>query len=143
MGRQEEQIAHASNIITPVIARKTARQRLIRTSFTIYEFATDTQQHQLSGKPMYRQERQGALSPVNGQPIHVHGRRVEEIQQPVVTARDESQGAHDAADPKQVLAGTDLGRLGAHPLSATSRGGPAGNQEVAENSVPRDIISVC
>ena len=42
VGRQEEQIAHASNIITPVIARKTARQRLIRTRFTIYEFATDT-----------------------------------------------------------------------------------------------------
>ena len=41
VGRQEEQIAHASNIITPVIARKTARQRLIRTRFTIYEFATD------------------------------------------------------------------------------------------------------
>ncbi len=40
VGRQEEQIAHASNIITPVIARKTARQRLIRTRFTIYEFAT-------------------------------------------------------------------------------------------------------
>ena len=39
--RQEEQIAHASNIITPVIARKTARQRLIRARFTIYEFATD------------------------------------------------------------------------------------------------------
>ena len=41
MGRQEEQIAHASNIITPAIARKTARQRLIRTRFAIYEFATD------------------------------------------------------------------------------------------------------
>ena len=41
VGRQEEQIAHASNIITPVIAHKTARQRLIRTRFAIYEFATD------------------------------------------------------------------------------------------------------
>src|ERR1700692_2497971 len=41
-GRQEEQIAHASNIITPVIAHKTARQRLIRARFTIYEFATDS-----------------------------------------------------------------------------------------------------
>jgi hypothetical protein len=39
--RQEERIAHGSNIITPVIARKTARQRLIRARFTIYEFATD------------------------------------------------------------------------------------------------------
>jgi hypothetical protein len=41
VGRQEEQIAHASNIVTPVIACKTAQQRLIRTRFTIYEFATD------------------------------------------------------------------------------------------------------
>src|ERR1700730_13438846 len=47
VGRQEEQIAHASNIITPVIAHKTARQRLIRTRFTIYEFATDSLRHPL------------------------------------------------------------------------------------------------
>jgi len=54
VGRQEEQIAHASNIITPVIARKTARQRLIRTRFTIYEFATDrsgVRTHKVSVSP--------------------------------------------------------------------------------------------
>jgi hypothetical protein len=38
------------------------------------------QQHQLAGKPMYRQERHGTLCPMNRQPIHIHGRGVEEIQ---------------------------------------------------------------
>jgi hypothetical protein len=76
------------------------------------------QQHQLASKPMHRQQRQCPLRPMNRQPVYVHGRGVEEIQYPVVAARGEPEGADDAADSEQVIAGANPGERYEEPQKA-------------------------
>ena len=54
-------------------------------------------------------------APGAGKPVQVHGGAVEQVQQAVVAGGLEAQGAHDAGDALQILAGGEACQANTHP----------------------------
>jgi hypothetical protein len=54
-------------------------------------------------------------APGTGKPVQVHGGAVEEVQQAVVAEGLQAQGAHDAGDALEILAGGEPCQANTHP----------------------------
>jgi hypothetical protein len=63
------------------------------------------EQHGPAGKALYRQHLQHLLRPAAREALDLHRRGVEEVEEAIVAARRQPQGAHDARDAEQVRAG--------------------------------------
>jgi hypothetical protein len=66
------------------------------------------------------------VTPGAGELVQIQGRAVEEVQEPVVAGGLQSQGAYDAGDPQQILAGSHSRQTERHPQegSGPGAGGP-------------------
>ena len=73
-------------------------------------------------------------TPGAGELMQIQGRAVEEVQEPVVAGGLQSQGANDAGDPQQFLAGSHSRKTERHPQEGSGPG--AGGPQIAHQIPP-------